>query len=596
MFKNVAWLPAADRIGDGKGRTMARMAGNLAGMPDGLSFDLAVLGAGAGGMAAAVFAALEGQRVLLVERTEYLGGTSALSAATTWVPGTRLAATVGADDSREKVSGFLDRAVGNRAPKALREAFLDAGPEAIHTLLDRTEVQFRARPFHPDYLYELEGSTSCGRALEPEPFDGRALGPDLALVRPPIPEFTILGGMMIDRDDIRHLLRMRQSLESFLYAARLIANYGLARLRGPRDSRLLMGNALIGRLFAAARRLGVTILTRATVTDLTVDDGAVTGIVVAQDGVSRRLATTRGVVLASGGFTRHPRLRQEMLPAPTPEWSPAAPGHTGELHDIVLGLGAHYGTGQAQNAFWAPVSVRRRKDGSTAAFPHFVLDRSKPGVVAVGRDGRRFVNESRSYHEFVGAMYAANREGSTIPAFLIADSVALKKYGLGMVRPGGRGLKPFLDDGYLVQADTLAGLAARLGIDAVGLAETVEKMNCYAATGDDPDFYRGVTVYERANGDPNAGTRNPTLGPIGTGPFYAVRLWPGDIGAAMGLVTDTDARVLREDGNPIPGLYAVGNDAQSIMGGVYPGPGITIGPAITFGYIAARHASRRAAA
>jgi succinate dehydrogenase/fumarate reductase flavoprotein subunit len=398
---------------------------------------------------------------------------------------------------------------------------------------------------------------------------------------------------MIDRDDIRHLLRMKTSPGSFAYSARLIARYGLARLRHPRDPRLLMGNALIGRLLAAARRLGVTVLTRAKVTDLRADDGTVAGLVIEQGGITRRLATTRGVVLASGGFTRHPARRREMLPDPAPEWSPAAPGHTGELHDIALGLGAHYGSGQAQNAFWAPISVRRRKDGSMAAFPHFVLDRSKPGVVTVGRDGRRFVNESRSYHEFVGAMYAANRDGSTIPAYLIADSVALKRYGLGMIRPGSVNLKPFLDDGYLAKADSLAALAGRLGIDAAGLAETVEKMNGYAAAGEDPEFHRGVTAYERANGDPTAATKNPTLGPIGTAPFYAVRLWPGDIGAAKGLVTDTDARVLREDGSPIPGLYAVGNDAQSIMGGVYPGPGITIGPAITFGYIAARHAGRR---
>lgn len=575
---------------------MAATADGLAGLAEGTAFDIAVLGAGAGGMAAAVFAALKGQRVLLVERTEYLGGTSALSAATAWVPGTRLATTVGASDSREAASGFLDRAVGNRAPKALREAFLDAGPDAIHTLLDQTELQFRARPFHPDYLHELEGSTSNGRALEPEPFDGRQLGADLGLIRPPIPEFTILGGMAIDRDDIGHLLRMKSSAASFLYSLRLVARYGLARLRHPRDPRLLMGNALIGRLLAAARRLGVTILTQARVTELVTENGAVTGLVVSQGGVTRRLGATRGVVLASGGFTRHPTRRQEMLPAPAPEWSPAAPGHTGELHDIALGLGAHYGTGQEQNTFWAPVSVRERKDGSMAVFPHFVLDRSKPGTVCVGRDGRRFVNESRSYHEFVGAMYAANKDGSTIPAFLIADAPTLRKYGLGMVRPGGADTRPFLADGYLVKGETLAELAGKLGIDAQGLAGTVERMNAYAADGADPEFNRGVTVYERANGDANAGTKNPTLGPIAAAPFYAVRLWPGDIGAAMGLVTDTDARVLRADGAPIPGLYAVGNDAQSIMGGVYPGPGITIGPAITFGYIAARHASQRTAA
>jgi succinate dehydrogenase/fumarate reductase flavoprotein subunit len=331
------------------------------------------------------------------------------------------------------------------------------------------------------------------------------------------------------------------------------------------------------------------------VTELVTADGAVTGLVVTQGGATRHLATARGVVLASGGFTRHPSRRQEMLPAPTPEWSPGAPGHTGELHDIVLGLGAHYGTGQAQNAFWAPISVRTRKDGTIAAFPHFVLDRSKPGTVCVGRDGRRFVNEARSYHEFVSAMYAANRDGSTIPAFIVTDAAGLARYGLGMVHPGAGNAKALAADGYLVAAPTLDALAGRLGIDATGLRETVAKMNAFAAAGVDDDYHRGETVYERANGDASAGTKNPTLGPIGTAPFYAVRLWPGDIGAAAGLVTDADARVLREDGAPIPGLYAVGNDARSIMGGVYPGPGITIGPAITFAYIAARHASQTAA-
>ena len=277
-----------------------------------------------------------GQRVLLVERTEYLGGTSALSAATTWVPGTRLAATVGADDSREKVSGFLDRAVGNRAPKALREAFLDAGPEAIHTLLDRTEVQFRARPFHPDYLYELEGSTSCGRALEPEPFDGRALGADLALIRPPIPEFTILGGMAIDRDDIRHLLKMTTSLESFALfraAHRPLRPRPPAPPARPAPAHGQRADRPPPRRRAAARRHHPDRGAASPTSSPT--DGAVTGLVVEQAGTTRRLATTRGVVLASGGFTRHPQRRQQMLPAPAPEWSPAAPGHTGELHDIV---------------------------------------------------------------------------------------------------------------------------------------------------------------------------------------------------------------------------------------------------------------------
>ncbi|TKT76191.1 FAD-dependent oxidoreductase [Aquamicrobium sp. LC103] len=571
---------------------MNRAGTVLANLPDGAQYDVAVLGAGAAGMAAAIFAALHGARVILIERTQYLGGSSAYSAATTWIPNTHHSAAIGADDSFEKASTFLDRAVGNRSPKSLRDAFLRAGPDAIRLIEDRAKVKFRPRPFHPDYLYELEGATSFGRALEPYPFEGRELGEDFELIRPPIPEFTILGGLMVDRDDIAHLLKMTSSLKSAAYSARLIGRYLLDRLRHPRGTRLVMGNALIGRMLQAARELGIEIAVDARVREFVEDDGKVAGLIVEQKDVTRRIAVSGGVVLASGGFSRHPRLREEYLPKPVPDHSPSAPGHTGELHDLALKLGAHHGEGAYQNCFWAPCSVRRRPDGSTAVFPHFVFDRSKPGTVSVGRDGRRFVNESTSYHLFVSAMFATNEDGSTIPAYLITDSEGLRKYGLGMVRPGGRGLKPFLEDGYLTQASTLGELAPKLGIDADGLKATVASMNEYAKTGVDPEFGRGTTVYEKANGDPTHGP-NPTLGTIGTAPFYAVRLYPGDIGSAMGLVTDENARVLRGDGTVIEGLYAVGNDMHSIMGGVYPGPGITIGPGITFGYIAGKHAAER---
>jgi len=576
------------------GWRMTSAAKKLTDIAEGAAYDVAVLGAGAAGMAAAVFAALEGRRVILIERTEYVGGTSAYSAATTWIPNTQHAAFVGAEDSFEKASTFLDKAVGNRSPKALRDTFLAKGPEAIRELEARTDVRMRARPFHPDYLYELEGATACGRALEPLPFDGRLLGEDLSLVRPPIPEFTILGGLMVDRDDIAHLLRMTKSLKSAIYSAKLIGSYYLQKLRYPRGTRLVMGNALIGRLLLTARKLGVDILVNADVTEIAGKDGAVTGLTVAQAGTMRHLKARGGVILASGGFARHQQRRQEFLPKPVPEYSPAAPGHTGKLHDIVLKLGAHYGESADQNCFWAPVSVRKRADGTMAVFPHFVLDRSKPGIIAVDKNGRRFVNESTSYHLFVRAMYAANENGSTIPCYLVTDSVALTKYGIGMVRPGGRGLESYLKDGYLTRAQTLDELATKLGIDAGGLAASVAAMNEYAETGIDRDFGRGTTVYERANGDPRHGP-NPTLGKVATAPFYAIRLYPGDIGAAKGLATDENARIVRTDGSPIDGLYAVGNDMQSIMGGVYPGPGITIGPGITFGYIAGKHAAVRAA-
>jgi succinate dehydrogenase/fumarate reductase flavoprotein subunit len=276
-----------------------------------------------------------------------------------------------------------------------------------------------------------------------------------------------------------------------------------------------------------------------------------------------------------------------MLPTTVPECSPSAPGHTGMLQEMALALGARQATNHDQPCFWAPVSVRARRDGTTAVFPHFVFDRAKPGTVTVGRDGRRFVNESTSYHLFGKAMFEANRDGSTIPAFLIADAVAMKRYGLGMVRPGGWGLRAALADGYVVQGATPAELAGRLGVDAAGLEATVAEMNVYAGSGVDAAFGRGSTVYQRANGDASHGP-NPTLGPIGTAPFHAVRLWPGDIGSSVGLVTDAQARVLGPGEAPIDGLWAVGNDMASIMGGSYPAGGINLGPAMTFGFIAGR--------
>jgi succinate dehydrogenase/fumarate reductase flavoprotein subunit len=557
--------------------------------------DVIVVGAGGAGMAAALFAALDGLDALLVERTALLGGTTAWSAATTWIPGTLHATAVGAPaDDLEVAANFLRNAVGNHSSEAMRAAFLRNGPGAVARLEAETAVRFRARPLHPDYIQEVEGATLFGRALEPLPFDGRQLGARLALIRPPIPEFTVLGGMMVDRDDIPHLLNMTRSWTSFRYAARILSRHAADRLRHPRGTRLLMGNALIGRLLASLDARKVPIMLDTKVEELLHGADGVEGVVLSQHGQRRRVLARRGVILATGGFNRHPSRRVELLPAPVAAFSPAAPGHTGEMHDLALGLGARYGEGALDNAFWAPVSVRQRADGSTAVFPHFVLDRGKPGMVAVNAAGKRFVNEATSYHLFVRAMYAAHATVPTIPCFLVTDSDGLRRYGMGMVRPGGRGLAPFLADGYLTEAPTLDALAGRLGIDTQGLADTVARMNLYAASGEDPEFGRGSTAYHRVNGDAARGLPNPNLGPIGAPPFYALKLLPGDIGAATGLATDTDAQVLGADDRPIGGLYACGNDMQSVMGGVYPAPGITIGPGLTFACIAARHAAGRA--
>ena len=559
------------------------------------AYDLVVIGAGGAGMAAALFAALEGKQVLLVERTEYVGGTTAWSAGTTWVPGTHHAAKVNPADTLADAADYLNNAIGERTPAALRQAFLDHGAAAIRQIEDRSEVKFRPYPKHPDYISDLGGSTLNGRALEPLPFDGRLLGDLFKLVRPPIPEFTVLGGMMVDRTDINHLLALTKSFASFKHSLRIILRHASDRLSHPRGTRLVMGNALVARLlYSLSKQTGVTLALNTSVEQFGRGASGIESVVLAQGGERRTARVRGGVVLASGGFNRHPDLRATMLPGAHIGWCPAAPGHTGAAHDLARGLGAQYGQGGLSNAFWAPVSLRQRADGSTAVFPHFVMDRAKPGMLTVNQAGERFVNESTSYHLFGIAMQSTG----SVPAYLVCDAEALRKYGIGMVRPGAsaKDMAPFLADGYLTQAQTLDELAQKLGIPAAGLKASVQKINGYAQTGVDPDFQRGVTAYQQNIGDAAAGGKNPNLGPLQTAPYYAVKLYPGDIGAATGLVTDTDARVLDAQGQPIAGLYAVGNDMHSIMGGVYTAPGITIGPGLVFGYLAARHASARASA
>jgi len=577
-----------------------QLLSSLTELPETASFDVVVIGAGGAGMSAALFAAIDGKKVLLVERSEYVGGTTAVSAGTTWVPGTRHAAKVNPNDTLLDAARYLDNAVGDHSPQALRRAFLQNGKTAVDLMEDNTDVHYRPYPKHPDYISDLGGSTLNGRALEPLPFDGRELGELFKLVRPPIPEFTVLGGMMVDRTDINHLLALGQSMASFKHALKIITRHGMDRLSHPRGTRLVMGNALVGRLLLSlSRRSNVSLLLNTSVAKLVrskLAGGGVESVLLTQEGQRRTVTARGGVILASGGFNRHAQLREQMLPGVPAEWSPTAPVSLGEAHGLAKQLGAHYGNSGASHAFWAPVSLRKRADGSSAAFPHFVMDRAKPGMLTVNQAGERFVNESTSYHLFGLAMQQAHKTTSSVPAYMVADADALRRYGMGMVRPGGKGLAPFLADGYLVQADSLDELAKQLGIDAAGLKASVDKINRYADTGVDPDFNRGVTAYQQNIGDATRGNKNPNLGRLAQAPYYAIRLYPGDIGASTGLATDADARVLGEGEQPIPGLYAVGNDMQSMMGGVYTAPGITIGPGLVFGYLAAKHAGARVAA
>jgi succinate dehydrogenase/fumarate reductase flavoprotein subunit len=352
----------------------------------------------------------------------------------------------------------------------------------------------------------------------------------------------------------------------------------------------VMGNALAGRLYYSLLQRHVPFQMLAEACRLIEREGRVAGVVLKTSDGLRDVGSRCGVVLATGGISRHLRLRQQLMPAALRSESPVVESVTGDGAMLAQAIGAHLGHNHASNAFWAPISMRPRRDGSSAVFPHLVLDRGKPGLIAINPDGKRFVSEATNYHLFVEAMLAELASRPTQPCFLICDDNFMVKYGLGMVRPRRINLRKAVAEGYVVRASSLEGLAAELGVPAGALSAVVERHNRFARTGVDEDFGKGSDAYQRNLGDA-AHAPNPCIGPVAKSPFYAVKVYPGDIGASCGMVTNECAQVLRKDGSTVDGLYACGNDMDSIMAGTYPGPGITLGPAMTFGYLAARHAA-----
>ncbi|WP_151719499.1 FAD-binding protein [Gemmobacter serpentinus] len=547
--------------------------------------DLLVFGAGAGGMTAALSGAIAGLKVLLCEKTDMVGGTTSTSGGTTWVPGTSLARAAGLDDSAEDAARFLQHVVGNRGGDTVRAAFLASGDAAISDLVAHSEVRFAPAAAHPDYL-DGPGSGYGGRALSPVEFDGRLLGNDFARVRPPHAVFMGLGGMMVGRAELGALLKPFASLANFKTTMRVVLPYFRDRLRHKRGTRLLMGNALVGRLFYSLRKRGVPIWFDSPLSDFIRDEtGGVIGAVVTTANGPRRVRARRGVVLATGGIGWNKDLRARLFPSQIAKVSQAAPGDTGDGVSMAEArLGAAVDNGCDSAGLWMPCSMLKRSDGSTGIWPHILLDRAKPGLIAVGADGRRFVNESDSYHDFCMGMLRAGLS----EAWLVVDDPFIRTYGLGLVLPGGRGLGSLLRKGYLTKAATLAELAQRIGVDATGLAESVAANNRFAASGVDADFGRGTSVMNRFNGDPGI-QGNPCLGPLNKAPFYALKVVPVDLAGSGGLSITPDGAVLDQAGAPIPGLFACGNDATSMFRGTYPGPGTTIGPAMVMGWRIARH-------
>ncbi|MFB3819276.1 MAG: FAD-dependent oxidoreductase [Candidatus Methylomirabilales bacterium] len=556
-------------------------------------YDLVVLGAGAAGMTAALVGAVEGLRTLLVEKSEQVGGTTAFSSGTVWIPDNPEQRGLGVTGDAERALAYLDALVDGRAARPLRQAFLAAGPEMLEYLERHTDVRFQVYRRQPDYRQELPGAAEGGRPLEPVPFDGRKLGAQFDRLRWPIRELMLFGGMMITRGETLRLLQIGRSWDAFALGARLVGRYLSDRLRYRRGTRLVLGNALAARLFKALLDRRVTIWFGAATTRLLREAGRAAGLEVRVAGASRRIRAHRGIVLAGGGFPASPELRERYLPKPVAQHTSAFEGCVGETLRLAQEIGAALGAPGQDNAFWFPGSLAKRRDGTTAVYPHIVLDRGKPGLLAVNAAGRRFVNEAVAYHEFVRAMYRSHRLVSTIPAFLVCDRRFVWRYGLGVIRPRTPLLRPYIARGYLRAADSVEGLARATGVDPAGLAETVRAHNEFARTGVDPEFGKGENAYDRHTGDP-AHLPNPCLGPIARAPFCAVAVWPTPLGTSLGLRTDAHARVLDGSGAPIPGLYACGNDMHSVLGGEYPGAGAQIGLAMAFGYVAAMHAARQA--
>ncbi len=552
------------------------------------TYDVVVIGAGAGGMAAAITAATEGLSVVVVEKMAYAGGAAAISGGMVWAPNSHLSNAEPGTDNLEQATRYLDALAGQNQLKPLRQAYLEKAPQAIAYLDKKTHVKLTPVPFYPDYHPELPGATTKGRVLEPVPFDGRELGRDFARLGPPLPEFTLLGGMMVARPDLVHFRNLFKSPKSMLRVLRLIAAYGIQRLRYPRGTSLVLGNALVGRMLKSLQDLNVPILYEATTQSLIESASRIAGAVVETPSGTCRLLARKGVVLATGGYSHNQDMRHKYLPANAGPFSASAKSNTGDGLQLALDNGAVVPGDDGNNAYWAPVSCFVRANGAPAVFPHTVTDRGKPGMLAVNSQGLRFTNESNSYHDFVLAMLETDALHACIPSYLVCDKASLWQYGLGAIKPMNLSLKPFVKSGYLIKAETLPDLADQLAVPRDSFLQTIATYNADALKGVDSQFGRGGNAYHRYVGDA-ANAPNPCMRPVETGPFYAVKLYPADLGTAAGLKTDGQGQVLAADETPIKGLYAAGNDMNSIMAGSYPGPGITLGPALVFGYLAAMH-------
>lgn len=545
--------------------------------------DVLVVGSGAGALTAAFTAADNGAKVLVVEKAARFGGTSAMSGGGVWIPNSSNAKKLGQEDSAEEALLYMQSMIGEQVAPARMKTYIKSAAEMLDYLQSKSHLRLEAYPY-PDYYSDAPGAKKGYRTQAPKIFKGAKLGDDLYKMVPQAPGSLVQGKFSLTFKEARIFLTQDKGWRKTLFKM-LFAYYAdiPGRLKGKLSRRLTQGHSLVGSLYLSVREQGTEVWLKSPMKSLLHQDNKVVGAMVERDGELTEVRA-KHVILAAGGFEHNEKLRSEKLPEPTKtDWSVSQNNNTGDA--IIAAQELRAATSLMEHAWWIPVV----KVPGWRAIGIFA-ERSLPGLVIVNKKGQRFGNEADPYLESGYSMYASD----SIPSWVIFDARFRKKYPFGPLGPGWATPDKFINKkvkSIWAKADSIAELAAQLNIDAEGLQNTIERNNTFAESGIDEDFGRGSSYYDRYYGD-HHNEPNPCIAPIVEAPFYALPLHPGDIGTKGGLVTNDDAQVLDDAGNVIAGLYACGNTSSAVMGDKYLGAGATLGPAMTFGYLAALHASK----
>lgn len=548
------------------------------------TFDFVVVGSGGGAMCAAIVMRNSGKSVLVLEKTDLLGGTTARSGGVMWIPNNPLMRRAGVHDSTEQAMTYLDALTEGQidAPGTTREkrlTYVTQAPLMIEFLM-RQGMRFGRSDYWPDYHDELPGGCEQGRAVTPKLFNAKELGKwHLKLRR------GWFGGIPATNEELMLLPTLKQSWRAKLMLARIGFRKIKARLLG--HDIVAAGTGLQGHALHIALRKGAEFRTDTGVEELVEENGAVVGVVTLRDGQPWRIAARLGVLVNAGGFARNQAMRDRYQPGASVAWTMAGPGDTGELIREMQRHGA--AIGQMEEMVGLQITLPPGEEDADFK-PSAQRLTASPHAILVDQTGRRYMNEGGSYLHYCRGILERNHTVPAIPSYAIFDDHVMRSYMIGKAFPGVPKPSSWQSSGYLKKADTIEALAGQLGIEPATLKATVDRFNSFAVKGEDPDFHRGQRAYDRWLGDPFYPV-NATLGPIDTAPFYAVPVLPGDVGTFGGVVTDEYGRVLREDGSVIPGLYATGTSTASVMGRAYPGAGSSVGPSYVFGYVAAMHAA-----